>query len=336
MPTFYKLVNELSHNKNEEPIEFLKHFKNVLLYNAPGGKLIRLRTMVTAYKIMESPQNLTPENMELAYILGWCIELLHSGVLINDDIIDASTHRRGVLCWYLLKGLYAINDARLLENAIFKILNIHFFHHLCYTATVELFHKALYKVYLGQTLDTLRPSEEEKLSFADLYTFDKYYTLVTNKTIFCTSELPILLALHLSNKYRPNSYKNIQEILTQIGFFFQVQNDIDDYFSDVSKSGKDGTDIQEGKCTWLIVTALDKATPTQKQILEENYGKKDSESVRKVLELYKELKIIDMHYSFKNNFNIMISEGFQNISQDFPETFLPSITDIICKSTFKK
>lgn len=57
-------------------LEVSTRFAEVLKYNVPTGKKIRGVLLVTAYKLMESPQNLTPENIRLAIILGWCVELV--------------------------------------------------------------------------------------------------------------------------------------------------------------------------------------------------------------------------------------------------------------------
>ena len=65
-------------------------------------------------------------------------------------------------------------------------------------------------------------------------------------------------------------HREAEKILIKIGHLFQVQNDFLDYYSKEEIGGKSGTDIQEGKCTWPIVIALERATAEQKRILKVN------------------------------------------------------------------
>jgi len=47
-----------------------------------------------------------------------------------------------------------------------------------------------------------------------------------------------------------------------------VQNDYFDCFGDTALSGKIGNDIENKKCTWLIVQALSHANDDQRSVLE--------------------------------------------------------------------
>lgn len=52
-----------------------------------------------------------------------------------------------------------------------------------------------------------------------------------------------------------------------------------------------GTDIQDNKCSWLVVQALGKASPEQRAAIEQHYGKDDEAAVAAVKQVYRQLDL---------------------------------------------
>ena len=53
--------------------------------------------------------------------------------------------------------------------------------------------------------------------------------------------------------------------------------------------GKIGTDIQEGKCTWLLVETITRADEETKKQLVSSYGRNEPDAVAAVKEIYTRL-----------------------------------------------
>ncbi|OTF79974.1 hypothetical protein BLA29_009862 [Euroglyphus maynei] len=68
-----------------------------------------------------------------------------------------------------------------------------------------------------------------------------------------------------------------------IGELFQIQDDFLDCFGNPEQMGKIGTDIKDGKCSWLIVRALQLANEQQRNLLIKHYGNENDEKIIKDL-----------------------------------------------------
>lgn len=91
-----------------------------------------------------------------------------------------------------------------------------------------------------------------------------------------------------------------------------------DCFGNPEVTGKKGTDIFEGKCTWLAVVALQRASPEQKEILKEHYGKINDESEQIVRNLYEELGLPHTYAVYEEESFNLIRTHIQQISKGLP------------------
>lgn len=84
MAVFPDLVRDLTDAGRHTDIpEVTKTFVKILQYNVPNGKKSRGLAVVAAYKMLEEAEKLTPENMRLANVLGWCVEMV--SCLIDEE-----------------------------------------------------------------------------------------------------------------------------------------------------------------------------------------------------------------------------------------------------------
>ena len=247
--------------------------------------------------LLEAP--LTEEQYFEAATLGWMTELLQGFFLVSDDIMDSSITRRGAPCWYRQPhvGMVAINDAFMLEAAIYILLKKYFRKHPSYVDLMELFHETTFQTELGQTCDLLT-APEDKVDL-DNFSLAKYQFIVIYKTAYYSFYLPVALALYHQNIATPKNLKQAEDILIPLGEYFQIQDDYLDNFGLPEHIGKIGTDILDNKCSWLINKALEIATPEQRKILEENYGRKDKANEAVVKKLYDDLKLKQIYEEYE-------------------------------------
>jgi farnesyl diphosphate synthase len=247
--------------------------------------------------LREAP--LTEEEYFQAATLGWMTELLQAFFLVSDDIMDSSITRRGQPCWYRQPnvGMVAINDAFLLESSIYSLLKKYFRSHPAYVDLLELFHEVTFQTELGQLCDLLT-APEDKVDL-DSFSMDKFTFIVIYKTAYYSFYLPVALALYQQNIATPKNLKQAEQILIPLGEYFQAQDDYLDNFGLPEHIGKIGTDILDNKCSWLVNTALAIATPEQRKILDDNYGRKDSTKEAAVKKLYDEMNLQQIYKDYE-------------------------------------
>uniref|UniRef100_A0A0D9WAK2 Uncharacterized protein n=1 Tax=Leersia perrieri TaxID=77586 RepID=A0A0D9WAK2_9ORYZ len=153
-------------------------------------------------------------------------------------------------------------------------------------------------------------------------------------------------------------FSGLKDILIEMGIYFQIQvpfqDDYLDCFADPNAIGKIGTDIEDHKCSWLIVQALGHADNNQIEVLhvsyhfvrsyksmdiyrnnvshahsQKNYGKKDSSSVSEVKRTYASLDLKDIFSEFErrcyNHLVTSIEAQKDHAAREILKSFLKKI-----------
>jgi farnesyl diphosphate synthase len=137
--------------------------------------------------------------------------------------------------------------------------------------------------------------------------------IVIYKTAYYSFYLPVALAMHMTHipttytlgsslgSSETDPYKLAVDILLPLGEYFQIQDDFLDYSGTPEQIGKIGTDIIDNKCSWCINTALAVASPAQRKVLDENYGRKDSKKEAAVKVVFEEVGIPARYKEYEEN-----------------------------------
>ncbi|KAH3887522.1 farnesyl pyrophosphate synthase-like [Dreissena polymorpha] len=329
---FPELVNNLLQSglKDPEISAACEWFKEVLQYNVPHGKKNRGMFVVMAYKFLVPKP--TEENIQLARVLGWCIEMLQAFFLVADDIMDQSLTRRGKPCWFRKEnvGLVAVNDAVYLESCIYQLLKCYIRDQPYYVNILELFHEITHCTITGQCLDMTVSPPSGTVDFQQ-YTMEKYDAIVKWKTAFYSFCLPVTVAMFMAGIDDQEMHQKAKAILLKMGHYFQVQDDYLDCYGDPEVTGKIGTDIQDNKCSWLVITAIQRASSEQLAVLKENYGQSDKTKVKRVKELFDDLDLAQAFDDFEETSFSEIQTLIETSSGGLPQEMFQALVQKIYK-----
>lgn len=236
-----------------------------------GGKRIRPILCVLGNELFS-------EITEDAWSLATAIELFHNFTLIHDDMMDAAALRRGM---QTVHTKYGDNTALLtgdvmLIRAYEKLQTIN---PTYLPKILSLFNTTAREVCEGQQLDM----DFEKMPSVTLDAYIHMITLKTSVLLAASLEMGAILG-----GATPGNCKHIYEFGKNLGIAFQIQDDYLDAFGDPEKFGKEvGGDIRQNKKTFLLLHALEVATPDQRAKLDTLRASNGPEKVPQVLELFK-------------------------------------------------
>ena len=247
---------------------------------ANGGKRIRpVLTLLAGGMCGRSVEQTMPAAL--------AVELLHNFTLMHDDIMDQAENRRGKpavhMKWDSSTAILA-GDA-LFTRAMMQLQNLE----------DEVDHKKISAIFLdginavceGQALDM---DFENRVDVSP----EEYLEMIAGKTgalLSASLQMGGIVA-----GADDEVLENLADLGNTLGYAFQIQDDLLDVVADPDKFGKTvAGDIVECKKTYLMVLSLEACNKDERKWLQECLNNKpiDQPKVEKVIDLYKELGIIE-------------------------------------------
>lgn len=254
----------------EEPVSLFEPIKYIM---EDGGKRLRPVLALLAY-------NLYRDDVEkiLKSVIG--IEIFHNYTLLHDDVMDDAELRRGRQTVHkkwnsnvaILSGdAAAITAYKMIESVDDEYLR----------RVIDGFNQVAMDVCKGQQYDM-------EFETRDDVTEQEYIDMIYLKT-------SVLIAGSIRHGALvagapEHEYNALYDFGGYLGLVFQLQDDYLDVYGDVAEFGKKiGGDILSNKKTYMLIKALELASPEDKALLKEWIAKKEfdpQEKIKAVTQIY--------------------------------------------------
>jgi geranylgeranyl diphosphate synthase type II len=225
-----------------EPIEYVLSL---------GGKRIRPVLMLLAYQLYKD----APERI-LMPAVG--LETYHNYTLLHDDLMDNADMRRGHDTvhkrWDANKAILSGDSMLVLAYQRMQQCDSR---HL--EAVLNVFTETALEIGEGQEYDMSFETRND-------VTEDEYIEMIRLKTsvlLACAVKIGAILA-----DASDDDITNLYKFGEQLGLAFQLQDDLLDVYGDPAVFGKAiGGDITSNKKTYMLINAVNRANPQQRQEL---------------------------------------------------------------------
>ena len=243
-----------------------------------GGKRIRPVLMLLAY-------NMFKDDPESILSSACALETYHNYTLLHDDLMDnadlrrghETVHRRWDANTAILSGdsMLVLAYERMAQCSPDKLAPV-----------MELFTETALEIGEGQQYDM---DFEHRTDVSE----EEYIEMIRLKTsvlLACATKMGAILA-----DASPADADALYQFGEQVGLAFQLQDDFLDVYGDTRVFGKAiGGDITSNKKTYMLINALNRANPKQREELMHWITATDfdrEEKVKAVTRLYNEIGI---------------------------------------------
>ena len=275
-----KKVNEALDNVvyDRQPASLYDPIKYVL---SIGGKRVRpVLTMLSYNLYKDDPLSIMPQAIGL--------ETYHNFTLLHDDLMDHADMRRGHETvhkkWDANRAILS-GDTMLLQ-AFERVED-------CDPAKLP----AVFKVFIQTTLEIGEGQQlDVEFETRNDVTEDEYIEMIRLKTsvlLACACKVGAIMA-----DAPAEDIENMYKFGEKLGLAFQLQDDLLDVYGDPAVFGKNiGGDITSNKKTYMLINAVNRANPAQREQLMKWIDAKEfdrNEKVKAVTELYNEIGIREL------------------------------------------
>lgn len=263
-----------------------------------GGK--RLRPMLTVLAC-----NIFSDNALSALPAAAALEVFHTFTLLHDDVMDNAVVRRGKPSVY---GKWGTNAALLSGDAMmiysYKLLQQTPVEYL--PAVLGCFNYTAMTVCEGQQVDMEFESREN-------VTMEEYMAMIDKKTAALLAGATMIGAIQ--GGADTLSRQHLFAFATSLGLAFQVQDDLLDAYGTEAQLGKPiGGDILEGKKSFLMLTAFDRADAPMRKRLQQlltDSQMAPEEKISEVIAIYDSLGVREIA---EREINAQFSKAMESLA----------------------
>ncbi len=256
-----------NHKQKEVVLELIEHAREHCLRPA---KRLRASFVHYGYLLGENKPD------EKIWAAAEAIEIVHDALLIHDDIQDQDKIRRGGIAtqeYYRQKfegdlhlgESMGINVGDAVLCLGFETLIKSGFPNDRIVAAAGQLMRGITNTAYGQSYDV---TLEKWHDFVE----EDVIVLHRAKTAIYTYENPLFIGAHLAGLSQ-EAFRVLHDYAMDGGVAFQLQDDILGVFGKPEKTGKSvDSDLMQGKCTLLVLRALEKGTTGQKAAVKKVWG----------------------------------------------------------------
>lgn len=276
-----------------------------------------------SYILLQSGKRLRPQLVHMAAALfdgdpeqaqyvAMAFEMLHNFTLIHDDIMDEAPIRRGKETVYKKwnSNIAILSGDALAIMAFQQLLKLNCDNQIIINIA-KVFSDTSLEICEGQQFDLDFETQEH-------VTIDEYVNMIRLKTAVmfagCLKSGAILVGAD------EQSCQALYDLGIHLGLGFQLADDVLDVYGDEATFGKSiGGDIRDNKKTYLYLKALEMASPTQKQQLQQLF----STPTTNFEEKYKTVRAIFDDVKVKDNTEALILEYVDKSLEDLSKVNAP-------------